>query len=46
LPDALKASIVRLGRSVQREMDQEAPDVAFLININDQMIAGLSGDPG
>jgi flagellar biosynthesis regulator FlaF len=46
LPDALKASILSLGRSVQREMDQEAPDVAFLININDQMIAGLSGDPG
>lgn len=46
LPDALKASIVSLGRSVQREMDREAPDVAFLININDQMIAGLSGDPG
>jgi flagellar protein FlaF len=46
LPDALKASIVSLGRSVQREMDKEAPDLSFLIGINDQMIAGLSGDPG
>jgi flagellar biosynthesis regulator FlaF len=46
LPDALKASIVSLGRSIQREMDTLGPDLSFLINLNDQMIAGLSGDPG
>jgi flagellar biosynthesis regulator FlaF len=46
LPDALKASIVSLGRSIQREMDTLGPDLSFLINMNDQMIAGLSGDPG
>ena len=46
LPAALKASIVSLGRSVQREMDTKEPDLSFLINLNDQMILGLSGDPG
>ncbi|MCA3416829.1 MAG: hypothetical protein INF84_19695 [Roseomonas sp.] len=46
LPEALRASIVSLGRSVQREMENQAPDIPFLIGINDQMIAGLSGDPG
>ncbi len=46
LPQELKASILSLGRLVQREMDTLTPDLSFLININDQMIAGLSGDPG
>ena len=46
LPEPLRASIVNLGRSVQREVDKDAPDLPFLIGINDQMIAGLSGDPG
>ncbi|MBM3587051.1 MAG: hypothetical protein FJX33_04420 [Alphaproteobacteria bacterium] len=46
LPNALKASIVGLSRSVQREMDKEVPDLPFLTGINDQMIGGLSGDPG
>jgi flagellar protein FlaF len=46
LPEALKASILSLGRLIQREMNRETPDLAFLIEMNDQMIAGLSGDPG
>ena len=46
LPETLRASVVSLGRSIQRELDREAPDLPFLIGINDQMIAGLSGDPG
>jgi flagellar protein FlaF len=46
LPDALKASIISLGRTAQRDMDTREPDLSFLINLNDQMIAGLSGDPG
>lgn len=46
LPEATRVSILRLGRGVQREMDTKEPDIAFLIDINDQMIAGLSGDPG
>ena len=46
LPDALKASIISLGRTAQRDMDTREPDLSFLINLNDQMIAGLSGHPG
>ena len=46
LPAALKASIIGIGRSAQRDMDTREPDLSFLINLNDQMILGLSGDPG
>jgi flagellar biosynthesis regulator FlaF len=46
LPAALKASIIGIGRSAQRDMDTREPDLPFLINLNDQMILGLSGDPG
>jgi flagellar biosynthesis regulator FlaF len=45
LPDPLQASIVSVGRTVQREMDQEMPDFDFLISINENMAAGLSGAP-
>ena len=46
LPEVTRVSIMRLGRGVQREMENKEPDIAFLIEINDQMISGLSGDPG
>ena len=46
LPEALKASVVSLGRTAQRDMDTQEPDLPFLINLNDQMILGLSGNPG
>lgn len=46
LAAALKASIIGIGRSAQREMDTREPDLSFLINLNDQMILGLSGDSG
>ena len=46
LPEVTRVGIMRLGRGVQREMDMKEPDIEFLIDINDQMIAGLSGDPG
>ena len=46
LPETLKASILSLGRLIQRETDTQSPDIPFLINMNDQMILGLSGDPG
>jgi hypothetical protein len=32
--------------TVQREMDNEQPDINFLIGINEHFAAGLSGDPG
>ncbi len=46
LAEVTRIGILRLGRGVQREMETQEPDIAFLIGINDQMIAGLSGDPG
>jgi flagellar biosynthesis activator protein FlaF len=45
LPEPLKASIISLGASVQREMDQEHPDFNFLISVNENIAAGLAGQP-
>ncbi len=45
LPDPLKASIISVSRSVQREMEQEKPDFDFLISINENIAAGLAGQP-
>lgn len=43
LPTELRASIISVGRTVQREMQQAAPNFGFLININETLAAGLSG---
>ena len=43
LPEPLRASIVSVGLAVQREMDHETPDFDFLIAINENIAAGLSG---
>jgi flagellar biosynthesis regulator FlaF len=45
LPMPLRASIISVGLAVQREMDRESPDFEFLIGINENMAAGLSGQP-
>ena len=45
LPPPLRASIVSLGLAVQREMQRDAPDFDFLIDVNEDIAAGLSG-PG
>jgi len=45
LPEPLKASILSVGMTVQREMDQDMPDFDFLISINENIAAGLSGQP-
>jgi flagellar biosynthesis regulator FlaF len=45
LPGALKASIVSVGMTVQREMDQQTPDFDFLISINENIAAGLAAGP-
>jgi flagellar biosynthesis regulator FlaF len=41
----LRAAILSVGLTVQREMDQEAPDFNFLIGINESITAGLAGQP-
>jgi flagellar biosynthesis activator protein FlaF len=45
LPIPLRASIISVGHAVQREMDQEEPDLDFLIAVNENMAAGLAGHP-
>jgi flagellar biosynthesis regulator FlaF len=45
LPGPLRASIISVGLTVQREMDQERPDIDFLISINENIAAGLAGQP-
>ena len=43
LPADLRASIVSVGLAVQREMQRDAPDFDFLISVNEDIAAGLSG---
>ena len=43
LPPPMRAGLVSLGRAVQREMDGPAPDIAFLIEVNEQVATGLVG---
>lgn len=45
LPAPLRASIVSVGKALQREMQQPSPDFAFLIAVNEDITAGLSGRP-
>ena len=45
LPITLRASILSVGLTVQRDMDSEQPDFDFLIDINENIAAGLSGQP-
>ena len=43
LPPPMRAGLVSLGRAVQREMDAPAPDLVFLIEVNEQVATGLVG---
>jgi len=45
LPEPLKASILSVGLAFQKEMDQEFPNFEFLIFVNENIAAGLSGEP-
>ena len=42
LPAPLRAQIVSVGLSVQREMDNDEPNFGFLISINENIAAGLT----
>ena len=41
LPVALRAQIASLARTVLRECEAEAPDTAFIIEMNEQIAAAL-----
>ena len=43
LPTPLRAGLVSIGHTVQREMDGDEPDLGFLVAINEQIAAGLAG---
>jgi flagellar protein FlaF len=45
LPESLRISILSVGLTVQREMDNDSPDFDFLISINENLAAGLAGKP-
>jgi flagellar biosynthesis regulator FlaF len=45
LGQELRAAIISVGITVQREMDLDQPDFDFLISINENIAAGLSGAP-
>ena len=42
LPPPVRATIISVGRSVQRAMDAPSPDFEFLIAVNENVVAGLS----
>lgn len=43
LPAPLRGQLVSVGLAASREMDAPAPDFAFLMQVNDHVAAGLSG---
>lgn len=43
LPETLRGSIISVGLAVQREMRAKDPDFDFLIDINENIAAGLAG---
>ena len=43
LPAPLRGSIISVGLAVQREVGGPNPDFSFLIGLNEQIAAGLSG---
>jgi flagellar biosynthesis activator protein FlaF len=45
LPVALRATMISVGLTVQREMQATAPDIAFLIAINENIASGLRATP-
>jgi flagellar biosynthesis regulator FlaF len=42
LPVPLRAAIVSVGLAVQRESRKEAPDIGFLLAVNENVAAGLA----
>ncbi len=43
LPAPLRGKLISVGMAVQREVDSPRPNFPFLIGINEQIIAGLTG---
>lgn len=43
LPAELRASMISIGRAVRRETQASAPDFDFLVQVNEDIVAGLTG---
>ena len=43
LPAPFRGQLVSVGLAVSREMDAPAPDLGFLLQINEHVASGLSG---
>ncbi len=43
LPASVRGSVISVGLAVRREAAREQPDLGFLIGVNEQIAAGLSG---
>ena len=41
LPQETRVTMIQVGRTVMREMENASPDLAFLIEINEQLTSGL-----
>ncbi len=41
LPHPTKLAMLKVGRMILREMESATPDIAFLIEVNEQVAAGL-----
>ena len=41
LPQETRVTMIQVGRTVMREMENSVPDLAFLIEINEQLTSGL-----
>ncbi|MBM3588226.1 MAG: hypothetical protein FJX33_10570 [Alphaproteobacteria bacterium] len=41
LPRETKIALLNTGRAVMREMESQAPDIGFMIEVNEQLAAGL-----
>ena len=44
LPESVRAPLVGIGLAVQREIQRESPDLHFLIAVNENIAAALSGE--
>jgi len=44
LPRETRAQLISISRAVQRELDAPAPDLDFLIEVNENIAAGLTGN--
>ena len=43
LPEAVRAAVISVGHAIRREADAVAPDLGFILGVNEDIAAGLAG---